>query len=513
MPIDESERIFVIAPYGRDAEAVKTMLERNAIEASCFPDLASACEEAKRGVALIVVAEESLRPDQVGVLTAFLDQQPPWSDLPITVLSHRRDGFHVTLTRALSRFNVTLLERPLYVRTFVAAAKVALRARRRQYEVRSLLDRAESASRAKDEFVAILGHELRNPLSPIVAALHLIRTRDDGTLNRELTIVERQVSHLTRLVDDLLDVSRIAQGKVEVRQDRIDVAEIVTRAVEMTSPIFEHHHHRLSVSVAPNLVVRGDSTRLAQVVANLLTNAAKYTPEGGDVTIDARADDGDVLVRVTDNGIGIAPVMLPRVFELFAQESQATDRATGGLGLGLAIVRSLVGLHGGTVLAESRGIGAGSSFSFRLPRLDEAAAPSDRKPALHWARPSTPGKPLLRVLVVDDNEDAADMLALIFEQNGFDTRIAHDGADALRIAGDFVPNLAIVDIGLPVMDGYELAHRLKHSPELKDVRLIALTGYGQSEDIRRSREAGFDEHFVKPVDLDRLQVAMTRLLA
>ncbi len=521
----ESERVLVVAPYGRDAEASVLILRQSGLDAQRFDDLEKACVAARAGAGALVVAEEAMTLPHFEPLARLLDGQPPWSDLPLVVLSREREEESASPPPLeLQRFNVTILERPLAVRTLVAAVQVALRARRRQYEVRSLLEqrgalalrekearmRAESASRAKDDFLAMLGHELRNPLSPIVTALHIIRQRKPGGIDHELTVLDRQVAHLARLVDDLLDVSRIAQGKVDVKRDSLALDAVIARAVEMASPLFEQRRHELVVALDPELHLTGDLVRLSQVFANLLTNAAKYTRPGGHVTVRATREGDEVVVRVRDDGVGIAPDMLPRVFELFVQERQTIDRSGGGLGLGLAIVRSLVRLHGGEASATSEGPGKGSEFVVRLPALDGVSRSSQSSLRAAAAARAPAGQ--RRVLVVDDNEDAADMLAFALTASGYATRTAHDGPDALRLAQEFHPEVAVLDIGLPVMDGYELAGRLKSNPELADLHMIALSGYGQPEDVRRALAAGFDEHLVKPVDVNRLQATVSRLL-
>jgi signal transduction histidine kinase/DNA-binding response OmpR family regulator len=362
---------------------------------------------------------------------------------------------------------------------------------------------AEAANRAKDEFLAMLGHELRNPLAPIFTALELMRLRGDGG-DRERGVIHRQVRHLTGLVDDLLDVSRITRGKITLHRRPIAIAEVVGRAVEMASPLLEQQQHELSVDVPrTGCEVEGDHDRLAQVVANLLTNAAKYTPTGGRISIAARTEDGEVVLRVRDNGVGITADMLPHVFDLFAQERQDSARAGGGLGLGLAIVRNLVQLHGGSVSAHSEGRDRGSEFVIRLPRLDVEAAPAPAAPVPEPAQ--AVGDHSRRVLVVDDNRDAAAMLGEALRLYGHDVRIAADGVTALRVAEEFRPDVALLDLGLPVMDGYELARRIRAQPDLAQTRLVALTGYGQEGDRRRTRESGFAAHLVKPVDLEELK--------
>ncbi|HEV3484672.1 MAG TPA: ATP-binding protein [Vicinamibacterales bacterium] len=375
-------------------------------------------------------------------------------------------------------------------------------------QVNQLREAAEAANRAKDEFLAMLGHELRNPLSPILTALQLMRLRGSDASERERTVIERQVTHLTRLVDDLLDVSRIARGKVELKEEIVEIAEVVAKAIEMTSPLLEQRMHTLDLDVPRRgLPVRGDSTRLSQVVSNLVTNAAKYTPPGGHITIHGSEEEGQLVLRVRDTGMGISPDVLPRVFDLFVQEGQAIDRAQGGLGLGLTIVRNLVERHGGVVSADSHGRGMGSEFTVRLPLASvpstaEPYAPCDRDPANASANQS------LRILVVDDNVDGAEMLAMALSTKGYDTRVAHDGPSALLLADEFQPAIAFLDIGLPVMDGYELAARLRERPGLRDLRLIAVTGYGQESDRRRTGQAGFQHHLVKPVDLQAIEALL-----
>ena len=361
---------------------------------------------------------------------------------------------------------------------------------------------AESASRTKDEFLAMLGHELRNPLAPILTALELMRLRNSAEFQKERGIIERQVTHLLRLVDDLLDVSRITRGNVELARQLVEVAEIVAKAIELAAPLLESGRHRLVANVATRgLLVDADSGRLAQVFGNLLTNAAKYTPPGGEIVLSATLESDEVVISVRDTGVGIPPDLLPKVFDLFVQNRQTLDRSQGGLGIGLAIVRSLVILHGGTVTAQSEGAGRGSTFIVRLPSAGAAAARLE-SPA--------PGPGLLpqvnqrRVLIVDDNEDAAEMLADGLSMLGYLTRTAHDGPSALGMLHEFRPDVALLDIGLPVMDGYELARAMRERPELADMRLVAITGYGQESDRQLALRAGFDHHMTKPVDFSKL---------
>ena len=363
---------------------------------------------------------------------------------------------------------------------------------------------AEAANRAKDEFLAMLGHELRNPLAPILTALELMRLRGAPGLERERAVIERQTQHLAALVDDLLDVSRITRGMVQLKRERLSLSHVVAKAIETAAPLFEQQRHELVTDVPLDLAVDADEARLTQVFANLLTNAAKYTDPGGRVSITARRDGDDVLVTVSDTGRGIAPEMLPNVFELFVQERQNLDRSRGGLGLGLAIVRSLVELHGGGVHAASMGPGHGSSFSVRLPWVPSPSA----GPRRQLTGPEQPVAIGISVLIVDDNLDAAAMLAELLGAAGYHAVVANDGPQALAMARGFVPDVALLDIGLPAMDGYELARRLRDLTGWAAVRLFAVTGYGAHGDRMRSQAAGFDHHLVKPIDFAMLQKLM-----
>jgi len=375
-------------------------------------------------------------------------------------------------------------------------------------QINELRETAEAANRAKDEFLAMLGHELRNPLSPILTALQLMKLRGGENSERERTVIERQVNHLTRLVDDLLDVSRIARGKIELKEEIVETAEAVAKAIELASPLLEQRTHTLSVQVPKRgLPVLGDPVRLSQVISNLLTNAAKYTPPGGHIMVRASQEQAEVVLRVRDTGVGIAPEVLSRIFDPFVQERQTIDRAQGGLGLGLTIVRNLIERHRGSVSVHSDGPGRGSEFVVRLPKAELPRALGPEHPEIPEPADGAPGA--LRILVVDDNEDSAEMLAEVLKARGYKTGIAYDAPAALELAGTFTPDVAFLDIGLPVMDGYELAARLRQLPGLSRIRLIALTGYGQESDRRRTRAAGFDHHLVKPVDFDAVAAAVS----
>lgn len=379
-------------------------------------------------------------------------------------------------------------------------------------QTKSLADaqtRAESAARTKDEFLAMLGHELRNPMGPITTALQIMRFK--GSNSREQDILERQVGNLLRLIDDLLDVSRIASGKVELRIERIELAVAVARAVELASPLLERKQQVLSVDVPDRgLAVDGDPERLAQVFSNLLNNAAKYSDAGTRIVVSAERRANRVDVRVKDDGYGIAPSMLETIFDQFTQQQQSIERSLGGLGLGLAIVKNLVSLHGGSVRAVSAGRGNGSEFIVDLPISSVPDSLASAANPTNGVLVKRPLGILHRILVVDDNADAANLLSEALAGLGYVVRTAPDGPAALRMAEEFRPQIALLDIGLPVMDGYELGRRLRDAQGETELLLVAVTGYGQASDKARSQEAGFDAHLVKPLDLRDLQRLLDR---
>jgi PAS domain S-box-containing protein len=361
-----------------------------------------------------------------------------------------------------------------------------------------LLARLAEANSAKDAFLAMLGHELRNPLSPIVMALELMRLRGDNSTAKEQQIIRRQVDHMVRLVDDLLDVSRITRGRIHLQISDVDISQVLAKAIEMASPLLEQRAHKLDVELAEGLRMEGDAVRLAQVFSNLLTNAARYTDNGGKILMSgSREGDETLRISVSDNGTGISEEALPRVFELFFQGERTMDGAKGGLGIGLSLVRNIVELHGGTVEARSRGPGCGSEFVVTLPvrcRSGKTTVPSAMQAS------AAPAVVHRRIMLVDDNVDAVNTLGTLLELAGHHVRIFNDPVVALAAVDGFSPDIAILDIGLPVISGYELAERIRSILGDRPCQLIALTGYGQEADKVRSRAAGFEQHFVKPID-------------
>ncbi len=371
------------------------------------------------------------------------------------------------------------------------------------------------ADRRKDEFLATLAHELRNPLAPIRTGLHLLRITPPGSESAEQAraMMERQLTHLIRLVDDLLEVSRISRGKIDLRRSPIELAAVVLSAVETTRPAIEAARHKLEISLpAQPLTVDADFVRLAQVLANLLNNAAKYTDPGGRIALSVRGERADArveaVISVRDNGVGIPAELLPRVFDMFAQVDRTLDRAQGGLGIGLALAKSLVEMHAGTIQVQSAGPGQGSEFIVRLPATESAqSAGSGDAPFLAYLQP---GSARRRVLVVDDNVDAAQSLGLLLGQMGCEVQIAHGGAAAIEAARSGQPHLVLLDISMPGVDGYSVVRRLKQDLAFRDVPFVAVTGLGREADRDRAREAGFNEHLVKPVSPEALRKVLER---
>jgi PAS domain S-box-containing protein len=384
--------------------------------------------------------------------------------------------------------------------------------RRLEAELHERVEALSVADQRKDEFLAMLAHELRNPLAPLRNALQILRLKLHGepVVEQFGGLMERQVMHLVRLVDDLLDVSRISRGKIELRRQRVDLAAVVARAVESVRPLLEERRHHLEIALPETpAVLEADADRLVQVLLNLLGNAARYTPAGGHITLTAAAEDGAMVLRLRDDGIGIRPEMLPRVFDMFQQADRVPGKSAEGLGLGLTLVKNLVEMHGGTVEAHSEGPGTGSEFVVRLP----SSARGAELPLRPEAEAARAGRPV-RILVVDDNPDAADSLALLLRGDGHQVEMALNCAQALERARTLRPEVVLLDIALPGgADGYEVARRLREMPEAQGTMLVALTGYGQEQDRRRSAEAGFAAHLVKPIDLELLRELLGRLVA
>ncbi len=376
-------------------------------------------------------------------------------------------------------------------------------------ELRRLAAQLSEADHRKDEFLATLAHELRNPLAPIRTGLQLMRLAGGRAVSLEQarTMMERQLSQLVRLVDDLMDMSRISTGKLELRKERVSLAAVINSALETSRPLIEEMGHELTVTMPKEeIVLDADLTRLAQVFMNLLNNAAKYSDRAGHIWLVVERQGSDVTVSIRDSGIGIAFDQLPRIFEMFSQVDRSLQKSQGGLGIGLTLVKRLVEMHGGAVDVRSEGLGEGSEFIVRLPVLVATTKPPVAKEEAHVVLKSS-----LRILIVDDNRDGADSLALMLRIMGNDTRTAYDGQQGVEVAEEFRPEILLFDIGLPKLNGYEACRRIREQPWGKDMVLIAVTGWGQDEDRRRSRDAGFDDHLVKPVDPQALMTLLAEV--
>jgi signal transduction histidine kinase len=478
-------RVLVLVKGGHEAQVTLRLLAKAGFTGVACTSVSDLCRRLAEGAGAALLAEEVFSEAALVAIQQQLAEQPAWSDFPVVVFSAatRSDKQRSAAIAALG--NVTFLDRPVHVRTMIASVQSALRSRHRQYEARR-------AIQSRDAFLAMLGHELRNPLGAITFALSVLDRASSAPLPREYGVIARQSRHLSRLVDELLDVARVTHGKVTLRREPLDLAEAARSAFDAFAPRARERQlsYELQVGATP-LLVQGDRQRLEQVLSNLLTNAIKYTPLGGAVTLEAGQRGHEIFLAVKDTGVGLAPEMQDRVFAPFAQVDASLDRAEGGLGLGLALVRSIVLLHGGDVQAFSEGLGRGSRFELRLPKLDRALPSNDGAPA-----PAVqPGR--RRIVLVEDNADIRELFAELLQRSGHDVCLADDGPKGLEQVLKFAPHVAFVDVGLPGFDGFELARRARASGSR--VRLVALTGYGQAEDRQRARDAGFDEHLVKPV--------------
>jgi signal transduction histidine kinase/ActR/RegA family two-component response regulator len=502
--------VLIVAPIGRDAELMCTHLEASGLVCEAFDSVDDVCAELKEGAGALLLTEEALLPDVTPRLAQALDCQPPWSDVPIIILagepSFDRPGR--TFGDLGRRTNVTLIDRPVRIKSLVSAAQSALRARERQYQIRDLMETLEDRVNERDRFLAILGHELRNPLGAILLASQM--KDDDGRLDgAHADLIERQSKHLTRIVNDLLDLSRLVSGKIVLKRQIIDLADSVRQSVETVRAAAARQ--KVTLEVKPPkipLPVDVDPVRADQIISNVLTNAIKYTPEGGHVVVTLERDGDQAVVRVADDGVGIAPDRIGTIFELFAQAENAIGRAQGGMGIGLALVRNLLHLHGGSITAKSNGIGKGSEFSVHFPIAvpQEKATEPERRAAVVA---SSDGQPR-RIVIVEDNADVRELLRLKLRRLGHAVDAVGDGPTGVTAIVNGKPDLALVDIGLPGLDGYEVASRVRASLG-PDVVLVAVSGFGQPDDKRKALEAGFDEHITKPADVTDIENLLARL--
>jgi signal transduction histidine kinase/ActR/RegA family two-component response regulator len=500
------QRVLLLTPTRRDAETSRDLLAGRGIETRICQSLDELCSEAERGAGALLVTQESIFSSRNECLHRLVRTQPPWSDLPLIVLTPAGVQSPTEVAALGAVGNMLIMQRPIQVATLISTVQTALRDRARQYLVRDYLQELEAyaaalreADRRKDEFLAVLAHELRNPLAPLRTGIDLLMLEERASEDDLIPMMARQTSHMVRLIDDLLDLSRISRGKLTLRMASVGLDDVIKSAVEATRSQIEAAEHRLHLALDSGLVVMGDPVRLTQIVSNLLSNAAKYTEPGGEIRVTCEQREGIGIIRVRDTGLGIPEEMLSRVFEMFAQVDSSLGRAGGGLGIGLSLVKQLVEMHNGRIWVTSRGLGQGSEFTVELPLLAAQPQGSSAPAASEYE-----GRPL-NVVVADDNVDAAQSLAMLLKKQGHSVYVVHDGQQAVRAVCEQHPDLAILDIGMPVLTGYEAASRIRRELGPRDgVFLAALTGWGQEEDRRRALEAGFNDHVVKPLEASRL---------
>ena len=516
------ERVLLLLPAGGgddpQANLIRLALAEAGVAVEPCADLDALAVAVHEGAGAILIPEDAFTVESLPRIKDILAGQPHWSDLPLLVLDSGPKGLGAWLAAEVPC--VTLIDQPVRAPVLVSSVVASLRARRRQYELRDMLLDADRARRQRDEFLAMLGHELRNPLGAISAAVQVLNRV--GSPQREAAdmreMIERQAAHLTRLVDDLLDVSRVHSGRIALQRETADLNEIARQCLQACQGLVAAQRHKVTFTPArERLAVDADPVRIEQVINNLLTNAIKYTPAGGEIGLSVSREPPEVpggseqaVVRVRDTGIGINHDMLDQVFEMFTQGERQLDRSQGGVGLGLTLVRRLVQMHGGTVTARSEGPGKGSTFEVRLPAVAQAAHPAapDAAPAsAGWTtddvhtdaeRLHAPSRPR-HVLIIEDGPDGRHALGRLLELWGHRVELAEDGTRGVERAIATTPEIALIDIGLPGLNGYEVAKRVRQVLGDK-IRLIALTGYGQPDDHERTREAGFDQHLVKPVN-------------
>ncbi|WP_300754555.1 response regulator [Janthinobacterium sp.] len=496
------ERILIYAPAGQDAILASQVLASGDIHSHPCHCAAELARQLALGAGGVLTVDEALHRGAYQVLDEYARRQPDWSDLPIILLTHLgRDT--LPLRQAIATLgNLTLLERPVHVLTLITSVHAMLRARQRQYQMRE-------TQRRKDQFLASLGHELRNPLAPIKTSAALLGHLypDSQALAKVQAVIERQVTHLTRLVDDLLDVARINTGKIELQRKDFTLAQMLSHVLELCQPAAVRQRIGISQDLPPyTVVLHADYARVVQIFANIVSNAVKFTPPGGHIHLAAHMEGTQLLVNIEDNGIGLEPEAISRIFCMFEQSRTVEGQMASGLGIGLSLSRQFAEMHGGTVEAYSDGPGHGSRFQVTLP-ASKADAVDATAPTVSAA---TPEAPAAHVLVVDDNRDAADSLAALFQLEGYAASAAYDGEQALAAVEQAWPQLILMDLGMPGMDGYETARRIRQQARGRDVLMVALTGWGQEDARHRTAQAGFDHHVTKPVDFDAI-VALFRL--
>jgi signal transduction histidine kinase/ActR/RegA family two-component response regulator len=495
-----NKRILIYAPVGQNAKLAAKVFDASHIENLVCHQADELMLELARGAGAILTVEEEVASPALQQLAQYVGTQPTWSDIPILLLT-QRGADSVSVQHAVGKLgNVTLLERPIRISTLLSATRSALRARMRQYEVRD-------ADYRKDEFLASLGHELRNPLAPIRTSVGLLRHLypDLAPVEKTYRVVERQIVHLTRLVDDLLDVARITSGKVVLQRTPVLLSDIVQHAVEISSALVESKKHVIEIQYPPQPVwLEVDRARMVQSLANVLSNAAKFTLSPNRILFNAEVEGNTVTFTIRDFGIGLQRHSMSRIFDIFVQAQTSEGQAPSGLGIGLSLARQFTEMHGGTIDVKSEGLGHGSEFNLTLPVVIKSQQADDAEQAVQ-IRPDEKAIVDLRILVVDDNQDACETLSALLEADGYQVSRAYDGYQAVEVAKVATPGIVVLDIGLPGIDGYEAARRIRDLPGGRNMLMIALTGWGQASDKRLAMDAGFDRHLVKPVDFEMLK--------
>ncbi|SFU77754.1 hybrid sensor histidine kinase/response regulator [Pseudoduganella namucuonensis] len=489
------KRILIYAPAGQNAALTGKVLGMAHIDSHVCETVNELREQLALGAGALVTVEEALSASGYRMLSDYVSCQPEWSDLPVLLLTHKGGDSLMVRCAVVDLGNLTLLERPVRTVTLIAAVQAMLRARDKQYQVRE-------ANRRKDEFLASLGHELRNPLAPIRTSAKLLTQLfpHSEPAARIKDVVERQVVHLTRLVDDLLDVARITSGKIQLQRQPVVFGEVMRHVIELCMQSAIAKRIRLDQDLpGETLYLDADYARVVQIYSNILSNAIKFTPQGGQVGVRAWRDGHDMCVSIRDSGIGLDAEAIPTIFNMFEQSRTVSGQISSGLGIGLSLARQFAQMHGGSVEAYSEGAGKGSEFVIRLPLPEQTPAAA---PCARAAQPARDRKG--RVLVVDDNRDAADSLGELFKMENFDVGTAYDGYAAVAAATEVPPDLIVMDLGMPGMDGYEAARLIRQHPGAEHILMVALTGWGQNDARRRTLDAGFDCHLIKPVDFDDL---------
>lgn len=499
----DEQRLLMVAASKRDQTHATRLFHEDSIETDSCRTVEELVDAIEVGAGAVLLSDAALRRDHILPFLDYLARQPPWSDLPvILVTSEERPGwFHKQ-----GLLNVSILRQPVHLDTLLSVARSALKSRERQYQVRDLIAEQEETQqelrrmdRRKDEFLATVAHEIRNPISPIRSALDLMQL-SGGSLENEPELIEimnRQVRQLTRIVDDMLDVSRVAAGKLRLIQETIDLREPVWAGIESSRPFIEQSQQTLEVDLGKMpIYVTGDASRLVQCVVNLLNNAAKYTPEGGQITVTAKTASGMAALSVRDTGIGLASDQIDSVFELFQQHDVDRERGQAGMGIGLTLVQRLINLHGGLVEVHSDGIDKGAEFTIRLPTIARTHELNSRE-----SRDKKPNKvSSFNILLVEDTRAIRILTQRLLEAMGHQVSVAEDGGEGLEKAIELIPDVVLSDVSMPRMDGLQLAKKLRADRKFDSTLLVALSGFGRSDDLQQALAAGFNRHLTKPVD-------------